>query len=117
MIRLEGIEKRYGNFKLATSLDLDVKGGEVFGALGQIAPGKQRPTESSQESCLTLTSGTVFIDGINMSKNPVRYPPQDWLHRDRPFTYEKLTAREFLQFIDGIYGMDRTLIQDRSNPF
>ena len=39
---------------------------------------------------------------------------KDRLHPDRPFTYEKLTAREFLAFIGGIYSMDPNTVKSRS---
>lgn len=113
MIRLEGIEKRYGSFQAVHPLDLDVRKGEVFGFLGPNGAGKTT-TNRIIAGVLPATSGTVFIDGINMSENPVECRRRIGFIPDRPFTYEKLTAREFLQFIGGIYGMDRTLINDRS---
>ena len=113
MIRLEGIEKRYGDFQAVHPLDLEVQRGEVFGFLGPNGAGKTT-TNRIIAGVLPATSGTVFIDDVNMSTNPVECRRRIGFIPDRPFTYEKLTAREFLRFIGGIYKMDPALIESRS---
>ena len=40
MIRIQGIEKRYGDFQALKPLDLHVRKGEVFGFLGPNGAGK-----------------------------------------------------------------------------
>ena len=104
MIRLEGIEKRYGSFQAVHPLDLTVNPGEVFGFLGPNGAGKTT-TNRIIAGVLPATAGKVFIDGIDMMENPVECRRRIGFIPDRPFTYEKLTAREFLAFIGGIYGM------------
>jgi len=113
MIRLEGIEKRYGDFQAVHPLDLEVRRGEVFGFLGPNGAGKTT-TNRIIAGVLPATSGTVFIDDVNMSTNPVECRRRIGFIPDRPFTYEKLTAREFLRFIGGIYKMDPAVIETRS---
>ena len=113
MIRLEGIEKRYGDFQAVHPLNLDVPGGEVFGFLGPNGAGKTT-TNRIIAGVLPATAGTVFIDGINMTENPVECRRRIGFIPDRPFTYEKLTAREFLRFIGGIYKMEPSSIESRS---
>ena len=113
MIRLDGIEKRYGDFQAVHPLDLEVHRGEVFGFLGPNGAGKTT-TNRIIAGVLPATSGTVFIDDVNMSTNPVECRRRIGFIPDRPFTYEKLTAREFLRFIGGIYKMDPAAIESRS---
>ena len=113
MIRLEGIEKRYGQFVAVHPLDLQVQAGEVFGFLGPNGAGKTT-TNRIIAGVLPATAGRVFIDGIDMGQNPVACRRKIGFIPDRPFTYEKLTAREFLRFIGGIYNMDTALIESRS---
>jgi ABC-2 type transport system ATP-binding protein len=48
-----------------------------------------------------------------MAKDPVECRRRIGFIPDRPFTYEKLTAREFLRFIGGIYRMDSGLVESR----
>jgi len=113
MIRLEGIEKRYGDFQAVHPLNLEIARGEVFGFLGPNGAGKTT-TNRIIAGVLPATGGTVFIDDINMSENPVECRRRIGFIPDRPFTYEKLTAREFLRFIGGIYKMDPAVIETRS---
>ena len=104
MIRLEGIEKRYGSFQAVHPLDLTVNPGEVFGFLGPNGAGKTT-TNRIIAGVLPATAGKVFIDGIDMTENPVECRRRIGFIPDRPFTYEKLTAREFLAFIGKIYDV------------
>jgi ABC-2 type transport system ATP-binding protein len=113
MIRLKGIEKRYGKFQAVHPLDLEVQQGEVFGFLGPNGAGKTT-TNRILAGVLPPTNGQVFIDGIDMAIEPVECRRRIGFIPDRPFTYEKLTAREFLAFIGGIYSMDSSLIASRS---
>ena len=113
MIRLEGIEKRYGEFQAVHPLNLDVQRGEVFGFLGPNGAGKTT-TNRIIAGVLPATSGTVFIDNVNMTENPVECRRRIGFIPDRPFTYEKLTAREFLGFIGGIYKMNPSAIESRT---
>ena len=54
---------------------------------------------------LVPTAGRVSINGIDLVGNPMKwhmgYIP------DRPYLYDKLTAREFLQFVGGMYGLSQ----------
>jgi ABC-2 type transport system ATP-binding protein len=113
MIRLQGVEKRYGDFQALHPLDLHVQEGEVFGFLGPNGAGKTT-TIRILAGVLSPTQGEVWINGINLKTEPVECRRRSGFIPDRPFLYEKLTAREFLQFIGGIYKMDPHTVADRS---
>ena len=114
MIRLKGIAKRYGKFQAVHPLDLEVNRGEVFGFLGPNGAGKTT-TNRILAGVLPATEGSIEIDGISMEKNPVECRKRIGFIPDRPFLYEKLTAREFLAFIGGIYSMAPESIEPRTN--
>lgn len=113
MIRLEGVEKRYGDFQALHPLDLHVQEGEVFGFLGPNGAGKTT-TNRILAGVLSPTNGEVWINGINLRTDPVECRQRSGFIPDRPFLYEKLTAREFLKFIGGIYKMDPTHVSARA---
>jgi ABC-2 type transport system ATP-binding protein len=113
MIRLKGIAKRYGQFQAVHPLDLEVNKGEVFGFLGPNGAGKTT-TNRILAGVLPATEGSIEIDGISMDENPVECRKRIGFIPDRPFLYEKLTAREFLAFIGGIYNMDADSIESRT---
>jgi ABC-2 type transport system ATP-binding protein len=112
MIRIEAIEKRYGNFQALKPLDLHVKKGEVFGFLGPNGAGKTTLIRMLA-GVLPPTAGQIWIDGFDLAKDPLGAKSQVGYIPDRPYLYEKLTAREMLEFIGGVYGLEREVIEHR----
>jgi ABC-2 type transport system ATP-binding protein len=104
MIRARQIEKRYGKFQAVHPMDLDVHAGEVFGFLGLNGAGKTT-TLRMLGGVLPPTGGDVWIDGLSLRDDPVESRRRMGFIPDRPYLYDKLTAREFLEFIGKIYGM------------
>lgn len=109
MIRIESVEKRYGQFQALKPLDLHVKKGEVFGFLGPNGAGKTTLIRMLA-GVLPPTAGRIFIDGVDLEKDPLRAKSRVGYIPDRPYLYEKLTAKEMLEFVGGIYGLNRELI-------
>ncbi len=114
MIRLDRVEKRYGSFQALQPLDLEVKDGEVFGFLGPNGAGKTT-TIRMLAGVLVPTRGTIHIDGIDIVADPVQSKRRVGYIPDRPYLYDKLTAREFLQFVGGMYGMDPAETRSRGD--
>ena len=114
MITLSGVEKRYGSFQALRPLDLEVRDGEVFGFLGPNGAGKTT-TIRMLSGVLKPTAGTIHVDGIDIIDDPVESRRRIGYIPDRPYLYEKLTAREFLEFVGGIYGVDPATIRTRGD--
>ena len=114
MIRIAGVEKRYGTFQALHPLDLEVQTGEVFGFLGPNGAGKTT-TIRMLSGVLTPTRGTIEIDGIDIVAEPVKSRRRVGYIPDRPYLYDKLTAREFLAFVGGIYGLEDSRIRTRGD--
>jgi ABC-2 type transport system ATP-binding protein len=112
MIQLDNIEKRYGTFQALHPLNLHVKKGEVFGFLGPNGAGKTT-TIRMLAGVLVPTAGRVSINGLDLVKNPIESKRHVGYIPDRPYLYDKLTAREFLQFVGGMYGLSKSEIQKR----
>lgn len=104
MIRTQAIEKRYRGFQALHPLDLDVRHGEVFGFLGPNGAGKTT-TIRILSGILPPSSGQLWIDGVDMVADPIGAKAKVGYIPDRPYLYEKLTAREMLRFIGGLYAM------------
>src|SRR5436189_1909431 len=104
MIELENVTKKYGNKVAVDDLSLRIDAGELFAFLGPNGAGK---TTTIKLLCGLLfpTSGRVSVGGFDLqregdkARQVISYVP------DTPFLYEKLTGREFLQFIADMYGM------------
>src|SRR5437763_2767332 len=104
MIRLENITKRYGNKTAVDGLSLDIPSGELFAFLGPNGAGK---TTTIKMLCGLLfpTRGSVRIGNHDLHRDGDRARQLLSYVPDLPFLYEKLTGREFLQFIAAMYGL------------
>jgi ABC-2 type transport system ATP-binding protein len=110
MIELNNVSKRYGTKVAVEDLNLRIEKGELFAFLGPNGAGK---TTTIKMMCGLLfpTEGEVRVGGFDLQKQGdqarqlISYLP------DVPYLYDKLTGREFLQFIADMYGMP----QDRSS--
>lgn len=104
MIELNEVSKQYGQKLAVNRLNLKVETGELFAFLGPNGAGK---TTTIKLVCGLLfpSSGTVRVGGFDMqhqgdeARKLLSYIP------DQPYLYEKLTGREFLQFISDMYGL------------
>jgi len=104
MIQTFNLTKKFSKFTAVDNLNLNIKPGEIYGFLGPNGAGKTT-TIRMLIGLLKPTSGKVLICGYDIQKNPISAKNLVGFISDRPYIYEKLTAKEFLNFIGGIYGM------------
>lgn len=112
MIEIINLTKRYGNITAIANLDLTIPSGQFFGFLGPNGAGKTT-TIKTLAGLLKPTSGTVKVDGIDVQKNPIQAKRVLGFIPDKPFIYEKLTGREFLQFVAGLYEVNEHEVENR----
>ncbi len=113
MIRLIHLSKTYSGSVAVSDVHLHVEPGEVFGFIGPNGAGKTT-TIKMMAGILSPTKGSVFIDGVDMARDPVRAKLKIGLIPDRPFLYEKLTGMEFLQFTAGLYNVGKQIFVEKS---
>src|SRR5438067_7297838 len=112
MIELDRVSKAYGAKVAVDRLSLRVGRGELFAFLGPNGAGK---TTTIKMMCGLLfpSTGKVRIAGFDLrtegaqARRLLSYVP------DQPFVYERLTGREFLQFIADMYGLTRDRAHQR----
>ncbi len=114
MITTKGLTKKYGDLVAVDNLDLEVREGEIFGFLGPNGAGKTT-TIKMIVGMLQPTAGEIFIGGIDAIKNPLEAKAILGYIPDRPYLYEKLTAKEFLRFIGGLYSVPAEEIESFGN--
>jgi ABC-2 type transport system ATP-binding protein len=112
VIELSNVTKRYGTLAAVDSLNLEVPRGEVFGFLGPNGAGKTT-TIRMMMGILKPTSGRVFLGGHDVEQEPERAKALAGFIPDRPFIYEKLTGREFLQFVGRLHHVEPERLQRR----
>jgi ABC-2 type transport system ATP-binding protein len=112
MIRVHELVKTYGRFRAVDDVSFEVKPGEVFGFLGPNGAGKTT-TMRMIAGLVRPTSGTIVIDGHDLSREPLQAKAVTSFIPDRPFLYDKLSGLELLLFVAGLYGMDRATAAHR----
>ena len=105
MIGFQAVSKSYGHVEAVRDLTLEVRAGELFGFLGPNGAGKTT-TIKMATGMLQPTSGRILIAGHdvyedgNAARSLIGYVP------DRPYVYDKLSGREFLEFVADLYSVD-----------
>jgi ABC-2 type transport system ATP-binding protein len=105
MIQFQGVSKSYGRVEAVRNLNLEVPPGELFGFLGPNGAGKTT-TIKMATGMLRPSGGRVLVAGYDVyAQGPearalIGYVP------DTPYLYDKLTGREFLEFVADLYGID-----------
>lgn len=105
MLRLDAVSRRYGTFTAVQSLSLHVAAGRIMGFLGPNGAGKT----STMKMIVGLarpSSGAIYVDGINVAVDPLAVKARLGYVPDRPNLPNRLTAREYLAFVAGLYRMD-----------
>jgi ABC-2 type transport system ATP-binding protein len=112
MVELCDVTKKYGIKTAVDRLSLKIPAGELFAFLGPNGAGK---TTTIKLMCGLLfpTSGTVRVGGYDLGAEGDKARQQISYVPDQPYLYEKLTGREFLQFIADMYGLPADLAKDR----
>jgi ABC-2 type transport system ATP-binding protein len=105
MIEINQVTKQYGTKVAVRDLSLQVPAGELFAFLGPNGAGKTT-TIKMMVGLLFPTAGTVRVGGFDIVREGDRARRLLSYVPDQPYLYEKLTGREFLQFIADMYGME-----------
>lgn len=118
MIEINAVSKSYagGTKKAVDNLSLTVKPGEIFGFLGPNGAGKTT-TIKMIVGLLRPDSGTIRINGHDISSHPLEAKRQIAFVPDTPEVYDKLTGMEYLNFIGDIYGVAAADRRDRIERF
>ena len=102
MIRTDNLTKRYDDVLALDRLSIEVYAGEIFGFLGPNGSGKTT-TIKLLTGLLRPTSGDAYVGGYNVQEHHVEAKRLIGYVPDNPFVYEKLSGREFLDFVAGLH--------------
>jgi len=111
MIRLAGLRVLYGSFAAVDGLDLDIRGGELFGLLGPNGAGKST-TIRVLIGQRRPTAGTATVAGFDVVRDWAKVKPQFGYVPDRENHFEEFTGRRNLEFFGRLYGVPKRRAQD-----
>jgi ABC-2 type transport system ATP-binding protein len=114
MIQLKNVTKKFGDLTAVDNLTLTVTKGEFFGFLGPNGAGKTT-TIKMIVGLFAPTAGDININGFDIIKQPMEAKQTIAYVPDSPFMYDKLSGREFLYFIGGLYKIPKQKLHNIIN--
>jgi ABC-2 type transport system ATP-binding protein len=102
MIEVEGLTKRYGEFRAVQDLSFGVRSGEVLGLVGPNGAGKTS-TLRCLAGVIPPTQGTIRLASHDLARDPVGAKRELAFFADEPRLFEHLTAEQHLKFVARLY--------------
>ena len=113
MIKAESLTMIYGNGHKATDdISFNIKAGEIVGFAGPNGAGKTTVIKMLT-GILKPASGTVRINGFDISKEPIRAKKSFAYIADNPDILIQLTGLEYLNFIADMYEVPADVRKDK----
>jgi ABC-2 type transport system ATP-binding protein len=108
------LTRKFGDLLAVDSINLQVQAGQFFGFLGPNGAGKST-TIKMLTGLLTPTSGRMQLLGLDFQNNPIDVKRQIGVVPEGMGLFERLTGREYLQFVGRMYGLDKPTTEKRAD--
>lgn len=103
IISVQNLVKNYGSFEAVKGISFDVFENEIFGLLGPNGAGKSTTLEII-ETLRDKTSGSIFVDGIDLDKNPNEIKKIIGVQLQTSGYYPNLHLVELIDLFAGLYN-------------
>lgn len=113
IIQASGLTKRFGKLVAVGGVTLEVEAGQVFGFLGPNGAGKTT-TIRMLTGLVRPTSGSALVAGFDVVHEPREVKRRVGYLAETPYLYPKLTGREFLAFMGGLYEVPPKVTRQRA---
>ncbi len=112
MLEARGLTKRYGGFLALDRVDFQVRRGEILGYLGPNGSGKST-TVNAVVGLVDPSGGSLHLDGVHMSDDPVAYKRRIGYVPEEPHLYTHLTAAEYLMLVGRLRALPERSLTTR----
>jgi len=106
MLEARQLRKNYGSLVAVSGVDFAIGAGEILGYIGPNGAGKST-TVKMIAGLIEPTAGAVLFEGKPIHDDLVAYKRQIGYVPEEPNLYTYLTAREYLDMIGTLRGMER----------
>jgi len=104
MIEIVNLSKKFGKVTALDGIDLKIKEGELFSIVGPNGAGKSTIVRILCGS-LRPSKGTILVNNYDILHDPIKVKSSIGYLPEEPNLYERLTARELLEFFGNLYGV------------
>ncbi|MCK5161751.1 MAG: ABC transporter ATP-binding protein, partial [Candidatus Aureabacteria bacterium] len=111
-IEVSNVSKNFSGVSAVKNISFAVTKSEVLGFLGPNGAGKTT-TMRMITGFLSQSSGKIFIDGININKNPLKTKEKIGYLPEHVPLYNEMRTAEYLKFRCKIKGIKRQFIKRR----
>ena len=101
MIQVNHVVKSFDGFKALDGLDMNVKGGSIYGLVGPNGAGKSTIIRHIT-GIYRPDSGSVVVDGVPVYENPQMKSRIAWIP-DELYYFVSASTRDMMKFYRGIY--------------
>ena len=112
MLKVENLQKSFGNIKAVDGIAFEVRQGEVFGLLGPNGAGKST-TISMISTLLPSSGGSILFEGKNILEEPKAIQRKLGVVPQDIALYPTLSGYENLSFWGNMYGLSGTVLKKR----
>ncbi len=104
LVRVEQLEKHYGDTHAVQGVSFEVKRGEVLGFLGPNGAGKTT-TMRIIAGTLAPSAGQVFVNEMDILDRPKQAKRRIGYLPEQPPLYRELTVDEYLHYCGSLHGL------------
>ena len=105
MIEVSHVSRNFGDFRAVNDVSFSIPTGQIVGLLGPNGAGKTT-TMRMITGFLSPSSGTVKIDGIDITENPVEAKKKIGYMPESAPLYGEMIVEDYLRYIAEIYGQN-----------
>ena len=107
MLTIKNFTKVYPNGKVAVdNISLEVESGDIFAFIGPNGAGKTT-TIKSVVGINDFSMGEIYIDGMDIAKNPIECKKVLAYIPDNPDIYDALTGVQYLELVADIFNIKK----------
>ena len=112
MIKIENVSKSYGSHKAVDGMSVMIPDGSITGFIGHNGAGKTT-TINMITGALKPDTGTIEVNGFDISKQPLDARRQFVAVPDSPDMFLRLTGIEYINFMADIYKVPQEVREEK----
>jgi len=116
ILEVRNLAKKFGNFVAVDQVTFDIQKGEIFGFLGPNGAGKST-TIRMLTTLLRPTSGKATLLNYDIVNQSDKVRKHIGLVAEKIILYDRLTARENLEFFGNLFHLPQTDIKERTRKW